>query len=141
MKRVIALFFAVALVATALSACGAKAQTPQQLIAGKWNAGSSSGLLDFSAMEFVPDPSNPLKGNVNLSLIAGMNLGTYVITPADKKGDPDHLAITYTLAFISTTSNYTMTVDETTLALTSEKTGVTLTYHRPAASTTANTTA
>ena len=127
MKKITAILCAAALAALALPACGARTG-PAQLLAGKWDG--SVGLLEFQAMEFVPDEEDPLRGRVDLSLVSNFIDGSYEVFPPDKRGEPGRLKITYTLSMFSTTNEYAFTVDGDTLTLLNERTNVTLTYKR-----------
>ena len=126
MKKFITIIFAFALVTLALSACGAPG--PGQHHAGKWD--SAVGSLEFQALEFIPDETDPLRGRVNLSLMSNLIGGSYEITLPERRGEPGLLKITYSLAMLSTTRNFNFTIDQDTLVLQSENSSVNLTYTR-----------
>jgi len=130
MKRIGTVVCIFLLAAMSLSAC-AKPPGPAQLLAGKWDG--SVSLLEFQALEFVPNPEDELAGTVNLSLLSNLVKGSYRVYPGTKIGDPDRLEITYSLAMISTTRSYILRVDETNLSLQGENGALSLNYHRPAA--------
>jgi len=125
MKKLLAILTACALLALAFAGCGAP--KPQQLLAGKWQ--TSALGLEFGAYEFVPDEDDPLRGTVNLGQLSGLIHGSYTVTPG-KKDEPDRLSITYSVLMINYTRSYTFTVDESTLTLQEENSGVSLTYTR-----------
>ena len=127
MKKCIALLCVAALFTLGLAACGA-ASRPERLIAGQWEG--SLGPLEFQAMEFVPDPQNALRGQVKLALISNLISGSYEITPPEQRGEPAQLRITYTLGLLSTTRDFTFTVDQNTLVLQAEGSPISFTYTR-----------
>jgi hypothetical protein len=118
----------VLLLAQALVGCGAP--QPQELLAGQWQA--DVGSLEFQALTFTPNAEDLLRGSVSLGLLSRFVQGSYVVTPPAKKDQPARLAITYQLAFISTTRDYTFTVTDTTLELQKEGSNVALHYTRVA---------
>jgi len=129
MKKALSIILIAALVALALTACGG-ASRPERLLAGRWDA-SVGGLFEFQAMEFVPEEGNPRRGQVNLSLVSNIISGSYVVEPPEQRGEPAGLRITYRLGMISTTREFSFTVDETALTMHGEGIGgVTITYTR-----------
>ena len=127
MKKIFAIMCAAALALLALAGCGA-ANRPERLIAGQWDG--SLGPLEFQAMEFIPAPGDPSRGQVNLALISNLINGSYEITPPEQRGEPARLRITYTLGLISTSRDFTFTVDQNTLVLQAEGSPISLTYTR-----------
>ena len=126
MKRIIAILLIAATAALALSACGGAAG-PEQLLAGRWYG--SVGNFEFQSMEFIPDEDDPARGRVNL-MLGNLVSGSYEVLPPEQRGEPAGLNVTYTLGMISHTLRYSFTLDETTLVLRGEKSGLDLTYTR-----------
>ena len=127
MKKIIAILCAAALAGLAFTACGA-ANRPERLLAGQWVG--SLGPLEFQAMEFVPSAEDPLRGQVNLTLIGSFIHGNYEIIPAESRGEPARLRITYTLGVLSTSRDFHFIVDQETLVLQMEGSAISLTYTR-----------
>jgi len=125
MKKLLALICALAFIGFVFVACG-RTNRPERLIAGQWQG--NLGPLEFQAMEFTPDEDNPTRGQVSLSLISNLIEGSYEIIGA-QRGQPGQLIITYRLGMLSTTREFSFTVDQSTLTLQSE-TGINLTYTR-----------
>ena len=126
MKKILACIAALALLLTVVGGCAGGNKTAR-LLAGKWEG--SIGPIEFKAMEFVPDETEPLKGRVNLALLSNFVGGAYEIIPGGK-ADPDKLKVTYTLFSISTSRTYDFTVTEDSLTLTAEGSGASLNYTR-----------
>ena len=130
MKKILACITALALLLVIAGGCMGGNKTAR-LLAGKWEG--SLGPIEFKAMEFVPDESDPLKGQVNLvALLSSFVDGTYEIVPGSKDA-PDTLRITYTAFTLSRTVVYTFAVTEDSLTLTPEGSGTSLSYSRQAA--------
>lgn len=114
MKKLLAIPLILALLAGCLAACGEP--KTQDLLAGKWKG--SVGMFEFDSYEFIPDAEQPLKGTVKLlgKLSQWIN-GTYEVIPAKEKDAKDTVKISYTVLLISTTKEYAVTVDDSTLSL------------------------
>ncbi|MDR2647868.1 MAG: hypothetical protein LBB67_07095 [Oscillospiraceae bacterium] len=111
-----AVLLAIGCMLVSLFACTLPLSLGQQL-AGQWTARSVDA--DFSALTFTPSEDNINKGEVGLSFLSlsAVISGTYEVIPADEEGEKDQLNITYTLAFVSHTSEYDFEIDGDTMTI------------------------